>query len=120
MIRPPFDPKWETNTDPDHYNRLLRSGTVDVVDEEGGSTWQTVYWAEYHYRVEFQVVSDDYSGPCRIAHGSVKWDGCVNWSTDQNYMLHVCDPDDAGAVVSRWFKALRPVYTAQPNWDGDR
>lgn len=31
-------------------------------------------------------------------HGSVKWDGCSNWSIDENkrVMLHFCDSKSAG------------------------
>lgn len=36
-------------------------------------------------------------------HGSVKWDGCINWQTTEDCMAHFCSPENADEL-SRAFK----------------
>ena len=39
-------------------------------------------------------------------HGSVKWDGCTNWSTRDDVMVHNCGLDD----MKRLTEALQGAY----------
>jgi hypothetical protein len=35
-----------------------------------------------------------------VAEGSVKWDGCCNWRTDENLLMHACRPTDTLAFAA--------------------
>jgi len=47
--------------------------------------------------------------------GHLKWDGCMNWSTNDTLMYHFCEEDDAN-LLNECFKKIwemGPVYIEQ-------
>lgn len=56
--------------------------------------------------VSFDIYKDALPEPRLVADGFVKWDGCSNWSTTANHMIHFCDLDD----IDRFALALKKCY----------
>lgn len=34
--------------------------------------------------------------------GTLKWDGCANWETNPECMMHFCEPSEAQAMADVW------------------
>jgi len=41
-----------------------------------------------------------------LIYGYLKWDGCMNWSTNKNIMMHFCEAEEADEIST----ALKRVY----------
>lgn len=65
--------------------------------------------------VAFDIYQTALPDPRLVACGSVKWDGCFNWETIPNRMMHSCDPDMMDAFVG----ALKKCWDVAAEMLGD-
>lgn len=58
-----------------------------------------------------EFVTDPTDAPPE-ARGSIKWDGCMNWQTDETCMVHHCTPRSAMGFTA----ALLAAYEMAATW----
>jgi len=50
--------------------------------------------SDYHVDYEVFDSRENTQGDDIILSGSVKWDGCSNWQTNEDCMLHACEREE--------------------------
>lgn len=60
-----------------------------------------IEWAREHSHAISFLFFDEHNDEWRVRAG-VKWDGCINWETNPNYLYHFCEP----ACVARLARAF--------------
>lgn len=69
------------------------------------------YFDDYRLSTEFAIYFPPFSIPLDFDYdepdilGSAKWDGCMNWHTDDNCNFHFCDITDV-VMLKNAFEAI--------------
>lgn len=91
----------------EHFKILICEFREHVMDFKVGSSCQTVEgeWEAFNP----QDIELD---------GTLKWDGCINWQTNPECMMHGCGPHHAHAIAAI-FQAIYHVGGRQFDFLGD-
>jgi hypothetical protein len=108
---------WQTRTTntPGEYAIRWRP-RVDTADGKSYSVEFAVVQCMYtdmgganpHYGNDPMSASPDLTTAESEVHGSVKWDGCINWqATEEGMMLHHCGEGDLESLMAAILEAHR-------------
>lgn len=82
-------------------------------DEDGFPAWAVILRREVSSAITFRVcdILNRPHEPWLVLAGYVKWDGCVNLSSNGDMGGdHFCGPDDESGGLARFSRMLRAVY----------
>lgn len=60
--------------------------------------------------VEFEILA-----PEVVIRGSLKWDGCINWETDPDCMMHNCGMDSIRELTACFERLYAEAATDYPD-----
>lgn len=77
-----------------------------------------IQWKEDgDYALDFRFQSDGNPEDLWDITGHLKWDGCMNWQTDDHCMAHFCEPSNARALTAAFMAVWELGAAYIPRWD---